>query len=216
MILFETLTQRLVRSVLRGSGVALAGDTDAETAEFAITCPPPAIAVRMVLDPEFWIPEAYRLGHWSLVKGDLGSFTGHMMDRGSQKLMGRFTSRRRRWMPLSHILNHWIRPLATTRKVKVHYDIDERIYEMILDPQMVYTAAFFDGTGNLAEAQQAKLARVTERLELPSGARGAQHGLRLGQSRTSYGAPRPRPACHWPDHLARSARLGAGGTTEPT
>lgn len=170
-VLFKNLTKRAMKLALKGSGVALADETEAKTSEFSITCPPPSIALRMVLNPEFWVPEAYRRGHWLLAKGDLGAFSRHMMDRGSQKLMGRFTSKRRRWMPISHLIKHWVRPLAATRKVKVHYDIDERIYEMILDPEMVYTAAFFDGTKNLAEAQQAKLSRIMERLELERGAR---------------------------------------------
>lgn len=151
--------------------MALAGESEVAAAEFVLTCPPPGIALRMVLNPEFWIPEAYRLGHWSLVKGDLGSFTRHMMDGGGQRVMGRFTSQRRRRMRIGHFLKHWVNPLTATREVKVHYDIDERIYEMILDPEMVYTAAFFDGTGDLAEAQQAKLARLTERMALSSRAR---------------------------------------------
>lgn len=169
--MFENLTRRIVKSALKGSGVALADAPDANTAEFVMSCPPPGIALRMALDPEFWVPEAYRRGHWSLTKGDLGDFARHMMDRGSQKLMGRFTSRRRRWMPISHFIKHWIRPLTATRKVKVHYDIDERIYEMILDAEMVYTAAFFEDTNSLAKAQQTKLATITDRLDL---ARGAQ------------------------------------------
>lgn len=176
----SALARRIVARGLRGSGVAVDGTAEAEGAVYTITCPPLHIALLMALRGQYWVPEAYARGHWRLVQGDLGELVQHMMDRAGDGVMRRFTSHRRRGVALWHLWQHWVTPRRATRAVRRHYDIDDRIYELILDREMVYTAAFFEEAGDLYAAQQAKMARVVERLDLPEGARVLDIGCGWG------------------------------------
>jgi cyclopropane fatty-acyl-phospholipid synthase-like methyltransferase/DUF1365 family protein len=53
-----------------------------------------------------------------------------------------------------------------------HYDLSNEFYELILDPSMAYSAAYFADTGqSLASAQAAKLDLICRKLKLESGMR---------------------------------------------
>jgi cyclopropane-fatty-acyl-phospholipid synthase len=54
--------------------------------------------------------------------------------------------------------------------VKRHYEVDSKIYEKILDEEMLYTCAFFKNEGQtLEEAQQNKINMTIERMSIPDG-----------------------------------------------
>ena len=171
---------RRVARVLDGTGVALSGSPEAETAEFVIDVMNPGKAAAMILAPEYRIPDGYVKGHWRLEKGDLGDFARHMMDRSGSGLLSKFTSQKSRPLSIKHLWKHWVTPIRATRAVQSHYDIDDRIYQLILDEEMVYTAAFFEEATNLYDAQQAKMAKIVERLRIPQGARVLDIGCGWG------------------------------------
>jgi len=51
-----------------------------------------------------------------------------------------------------------------------HYDIDNNLYQMMLDKRLTYTCGFWDsGARNLEEAQEAKLALTCQKLQLEPG-----------------------------------------------
>ena len=51
-----------------------------------------------------------------------------------------------------------------------HYDVPSAFYQLILDPSMAYSCAYWDGAGpDLAEAQQAKLELIRRKLALEPG-----------------------------------------------
>ena len=54
-----------------------------------------------------------------------------------------------------------------------HYDLSSAFYELILDPSMAYSCAYWDGAGpetqDLAEAQHAKLELICRKLALEPG-----------------------------------------------
>jgi cyclopropane-fatty-acyl-phospholipid synthase len=53
-----------------------------------------------------------------------------------------------------------------------HYDLSNDFYALILDPSMAYSCAYYDRPGaSLADAQQAKLDLICDKLELRPGAR---------------------------------------------
>ena len=63
------------------------------------------------------------------------------------------------------------------RKVRHHYDLTRRFYELFLDEDRQYTMAYWaDTAGTLEQAQRDKKALIAAKLNLPSG--GAQ-GLRV-------------------------------------
>jgi cyclopropane-fatty-acyl-phospholipid synthase len=62
-----------------------------------------------------------------------------------------------------------------------HYDLDHEFFALWLDPQLVYTCAYFADSGmNLAEAQQAKLDHVCRKLDLRAGQRLVDAGSGWG------------------------------------
>src|SRR4029077_11759492 len=71
---------------------------------------------------------------------------------------------------------------ATNKKnVHYHYDLSNRFYELFLDPEMVYTCAYFrDGDNDLATAQQDKLHMICRKLRLKPGERMLDIGCGWG------------------------------------
>lgn len=54
--------------------------------------------------------------------------------------------------------------------VQYHYDVSNEFYSMWLDPQMVYSCAYFEtGDESLADAQTAKLEHICRKLQLRAG-----------------------------------------------
>ena len=58
------------------------------------------------------------------------------------------------------------------KEVQFHYDISNEFYQLWLDPQLVYTCAYFPTpTSSLEDAQYAKLDHVCRKLRLQPGER---------------------------------------------
>ncbi len=71
---------------------------------------------------------------------------------------------------------------GSRRNIAAHYDIGNDFFELMLDPSMMYSCAFYDRPGvPLAQAQFAKLERICRKLELQPG----DHLLEIG---TGWGA----------------------------
>ena len=171
----------LLRRITAGTEVSISGDATGHNSKpFEISVPPPGAALRIATDPEYWVPASFVRGDWALLRGDLGDFATYMLDRKQGRMTRRFSTRQRRSLTANHFIQHWLRPLTSTRSVRRHYDIDPRVYEYILDPEMLYTAAFFEGTDDLATAQQIKMARAVERLQLAEDARVLEIGMGWG------------------------------------
>ena len=68
--------------------------------------------------------------------------------------------------------------LAAARdNIQAHYDLGNDLFELMLDPTMTYSCAYWERSGmTLEEAQRAKLRRVCEKLELGP----ADHVLEIG------------------------------------
>jgi len=61
-----------------------------------------------------------------------------------------------------------------------HYDVPAAFYQLILDPSMAYSCAFWDGQKDLAEAQKAKLDLIMGKLALEPGQRPLDVGCGWG------------------------------------
>ncbi|MFO1144513.1 MAG: cyclopropane-fatty-acyl-phospholipid synthase family protein [Amaricoccus sp.] len=92
-------------------------------------------------------------------------------------------------------LRHLLRPnskAGSRRNIAFHYDLGNEFYRRWLDPGMIYSSALYDRpTRSLAEAQETKLARVVDLLEL----QGGEDVLEIG--------------CGWGTLARRIARSGA-------
>lgn len=71
----------------------------------------------------------------------------------------------------ANVLNFQSRQGAR-RVARQHYDLGNEFFKAMLDPAMQYSCAYFEGTSDLAEAQQKKLDLICRKLDL-------RHGMRL-------------------------------------
>jgi cyclopropane-fatty-acyl-phospholipid synthase len=92
---------------------------------------------------------------------------------------GRFVTRM--LLRAKHLFNSNTRRRAR-RNIHAHYDLGNDFYALWLDPTMTYSSALFDGdfAQPLADAQQAKYARIVGELELPPAARVLEIGCGWG------------------------------------
>ena len=61
-------------------------------------------------------------------------------------------------------------PRRSRRNVQHHYDLDDRMYALFLDPEWQYSCAYFEHPGqSLADAQVAKMAHIAAKLALKGG-----------------------------------------------
>ncbi|MEM7376678.1 MAG: cyclopropane-fatty-acyl-phospholipid synthase family protein [Pseudomonadota bacterium] len=92
-----------------------------------------------------------------------------------------------------HRLWHWARRnsvAGSKRNISAHYDISNAFFETILDESMMYSSALFHSdSDSLAQAQQNKLARLCELLDLQPG----DHVLEIG---TGWGGLAEYAATH--------------------
>ena len=66
-------------------------------------------------------------------------------------------------------------------QIQFHYDLSNEFYALFLDPEMVYSCAYFPNwTDNLATAQQAKLEMICRKLRLAPGERFLDIGCGWG------------------------------------
>ncbi len=87
--------------------------------------------------------------------------------------VGSLDQLRRVLAPVLIPVQRWARWLArntpgrSRRQIAAHYDLGNELFELFLDPTMMYSCAFFDAPEiSLEEASLAKLERVCEKLEL--------------------------------------------------
>lgn len=155
------------RRVLVDFGQVEAGPLAADEVQFIVAPPRLWRSICILLRPDFWAGEGFIRGDWYLKKGCLAEFLrivevhAPRPFRAYYQLLSGF--RGAGFYLKQHLFSRYF-----TRKARAHYDIDPAIYSMILDPEMVYTCAFFDdGHRTLAEAQQNKIATAIGRMGLP-------------------------------------------------
>ena len=72
---------------------------------------------------------------------------------------------------------------ADARQVQFHYDVSDAFYALWLDPRRVYSCAYWrEGTGDLAQAQAAKLDHICRKLQAAPGRALSRHRRRLGRA----------------------------------
>jgi len=72
-------------------------------------------------------------------------------------------------------------PAASRKNVAHHYDLDDRLYDLFLDPMRQYSCAYFtDPANSLEQAQLDKLAHIAAKLALQPGQRVLDIGCGWG------------------------------------
>jgi cyclopropane-fatty-acyl-phospholipid synthase len=145
---------------------------------------------RLAIQGDLGFAEAYLDGDWS--SPDLAALLGlaarnvaPLNDWISGLWPARMLGRTR------HILRENSKS-GSRRNVVFHYDLGNEFYQSWLDPSMTYSSALYQHPGQtLEDAQDAKLARIVELMNL----RGGEHVLEIG--------------CGWGALATRLARAGA-------
>lgn len=132
---------------------------------------------RVIAQGSLGLGEAYMDGWWEcqdiaefvsrVQRVDLGRKlprTWHTMWMAAKAYLSNLQSRRKAWE-----VNH------------VHYDLDNDLYQKMLDPRMVYTCGYWEsGAKDLAQAQEAKLDLVCRKIGLKAGQRILDIGCGFG------------------------------------
>jgi cyclopropane-fatty-acyl-phospholipid synthase len=126
----------------------------------------------MALNPEFGFCDGYVQGRIE-VEGDLVRFLESVYH-----LPGSFATR---------VISRWLdwfqanTPTGSRRNIHHHYDLSNDFYRLWLDPQMVYTCAWFPREdSSLEEAQTAKMDLICRKLWLRPGETVAEAGCGWG------------------------------------
>lgn len=120
--------------------------------------------------------EAYILGYWR--SPDLAAVTRLFVANLAvlDAMEGGLARLGRPMLRLIHWLNRNSRR-GSRRNIMAHYDLGNSLFERLLDPTMMYSAALFEShEQSLEEAQLNKLARICRKLDLRPG----DHLLEIG------------------------------------
>lgn len=137
--------------------------------EFTIRPPRLWALLKILINPDFYGLETYTRGNWSSQQPlvDFLSFIGAQRDSSFNKW----------WQKVQHLpspkffFKQYITPIQSTRRAHTHYDVPPQFYQYLLCPQMLYSCAFFENSGDdLQIAQARKLNRLFERANLHADA----------------------------------------------
>jgi len=131
----------------------------------------------MMLDPEIGFGDAFMRGRVE-IEGDLV----HALE---VIFLAMQTSSDRRWF--DRLVSNWLHLVQTNTlggsasNIRHHYDLHTDFYKLWLDPQLVYTCAYFPTpSATLEEAQIAKLDYVCRKLQLQPGEKVVDAGCGWG------------------------------------
>jgi cyclopropane-fatty-acyl-phospholipid synthase len=129
-------------------------------------------ALRLVLDPDLAVGEAYMDGRLTVERGTIYDFLALIFSNAAtvEPPAGvKFPLQMRVALRRLHQRN----PIGLARRhVAHHYDIDGRIYELFLDRDRQYSCAYFESPDrSLEDAQQAKKRHLAAKLAIEPGMR---------------------------------------------
>jgi cyclopropane-fatty-acyl-phospholipid synthase len=137
--------------------------------EFIVAPPRFWTAIKLLAAPDLYVGDSYVAGDWYLIKGRLSDFL-QAIEQDARQSFKRYYDLVSRMKGVRYYLRQYLLNKHYTRKVKGHYEVDSKIYEKILDDEMLYTCAFFKhAEQTLEEAQQNKINLAIERMCLPDG-----------------------------------------------
>jgi cyclopropane-fatty-acyl-phospholipid synthase len=169
------LLDSILRQVIRIGRLVVVWP-EGETSQYGARSAAPPVGFRLrdaatvrhlATDPGLALGEAYMDGGLSLTEGtiyDLLDLLMSNLERGGSHPIPRawqYVRQLTRWFAQ---LNP---PRAARRHVAHHYDLDERLYRLFLDPDLQYSCAYFDNPDDTLEhAQQAKKHHIAAKLAL--------------------------------------------------
>ncbi|HYI80702.1 MAG TPA: cyclopropane-fatty-acyl-phospholipid synthase family protein [Thermoleophilaceae bacterium] len=164
------------------------------------------------------LADTYMAGEWEV--DDLVA-----LFRITARSMGPLDRLRQRWHPLLHGAQRLARTVprndrwGSRRNIAAHYDLGNGLFELFLDPAMVYSCAYFESPdASLADAQTAKLDRICRALDLRPGERLLEIGTGWGalaiHAAREYGARVTTTTISKDQHDLAVERVRAAGLTD--
>ncbi|EHR39271.1 SAM-dependent methyltransferase [Alishewanella jeotgali] len=165
------------------------GDADAEL-KTTITVTDPAFYQKLVLSGSVGGGEAYIHGFW---RCDNLTALVQIFARNLDVLDKMDSTWARLSRPMLKLLNFRNRNTISQsrRNIAAHYDLGNAMYQLFLDPSMMYSSAVYPAADStLEQAQQHKLQQICERLQL----KASDHLLEIG---TGWGSMAIYAAQHY-------------------
>ena len=135
-------------------------------------------------NPTLGMAECFMDGRLSIENGDIMDFVGFIRRNnpwekgGDLDNLNLFDKLR---VTISSRLDQRNQRLSSRRNVAHHYDLDDRLYDLFLDPARQYSCAYWDeGVATLEEAQLAKMEHIAAKLALKPGMRVLDIGCGWG------------------------------------
>ena len=133
--------------------------------------------LRLMLDPEIGFGDAYSEGRITVegdLTGTLGAVYRSISEMGHQNWYAKLVSQF-----MAYVQRNSLR--GSRQNIHQHYDLNTDFYRLWLDPQLVYTCAYFHSSSmTLEEAQIAKMDYVCRKLQLQPGERVVDAGCGWG------------------------------------
>lgn len=146
----------------------------------------PGVFERVLATGNLGLGEAYMDGAWEV---------DHLDEFFHRLLRARLDRQIKPWRLVLHGLRSRLLNLQTLQRAQevgeVHYDLGNDFYAAMLDPRMTYTCGYWRDADNLAQAQEAKLDLICQKLQLKPGMRlldiGCGWGSLMGFAAEHYG-----------------------------
>lgn len=148
-----------VRELLASAGILVNGSRP-----WDLQIHHPDTLARVLSQGSLGLGESYMDGWWDCEQID--EFIFRVLQARLDEQVGRplwwWTLLRARLTNLQSLSRAW-------QVGKVHYDLGNGLYAAMLDPSMAYSCAYWSQADNLAQAQEAKLELVCQKLQLQPG-----------------------------------------------
>src|SRR5687768_14938255 len=177
----HVLLDRFVRRLISDGQLTVAfadgsvrryGQPDAEGRDVAIRLADNKVPRDMIRQPRLAIGEAYMDGRLVFERGDIYALLELVTHNARWEKGGQARKAiKRRGSKLLARLAAWNYRSRSKKNSAHHYDlVNDRLYELFLDPDRQYTSAYFTDPGNtLEQAQQDKMAHIAAKLALKPG-----------------------------------------------
>ena len=163
-IVLSSFIRRGTLRVTTARGKALVfGDGSGEPVAVRFTSTRAQRAV--ILDPDLAIGEAYMDGSLVIEQGSIADFLELAVTNTAALPPNRWTRLLEGARGIVRRVAQWNSLWRARRNASYHYDIDDRIYQLFLDPDLQYSCAYFEQPGiDLDAAQSAKRRHVASKL----------------------------------------------------
>lgn len=162
----SSIVRRGSLQVTTASGAVYSfGDGTGEPVEIRFAT---AAAQRAILfDPELRLGEAYTDGTFIVERGTISDFLDVMLQNlGLQRAMP-FARALVFLRKIKQALLQWNGRSVSRKNAKHHYDVDFRVYQLFLDPDLQYSCAYYEKDDyTLEQAQSAKKRHIAAKLLL--------------------------------------------------